>query len=179
MNTHNKIKTMTSVALSAAILCVLGPLTITLPISPVPISFAIFGIFLSAYVLGAKWGCAATLLYLLIGFIGVPVFSNFSAGAGKLFGPTGGYLIGYILTALIAGFFVEKFEKNVVMQFIGLLLGTVACYALGTVWLAHQASMDFKAALFAGVIPFIPGDVVKIIIAVVSGRPIRKALKNI
>ena len=106
------------------------------------------------------------------------VFSAFTGGAGKLFGPTGGYLIGFIFMALICGFFIEKWEKKLYMHFIGMVLGTAVCYVFGTAWLAYTAHMGFAAALAAGVIPFIPGDLVKIIIAMIAGPIIRKQLKR-
>ena len=105
--------TITKVALSTAIICILGPLSFTIPISPVPISLGILGIFFAVYVNGWLWGTVSCILYLLLGFVGVPVFTGFSAGAGKLLGPTGGYMIGYIFLSLVAGFFISKFEKNI------------------------------------------------------------------
>ena len=104
---------ITRTALAAAVLCSLGPLSIPLPISPVPISLGVLGVFFAVYVNGWLWGTVSCLLYLFIGFVGVPVFSGFSAGAGKLLGPTGGYMTGYIFIALIAGFFIERFEKKI------------------------------------------------------------------
>ena len=118
------------------------------------------------------------LVYLFIGFAGMPVFSSFTAGPAKLLGPTGGYLIGFIFMALIAGFFVKKFPDRIYMYIVGMALGTVITYLLGTVWLAWQANLNLKSALFAGVIPYIPGDVIKIIVAAVFGTTIRKRIKK-
>ena len=170
--------TITKVALSTAIICKLGPLSFSIPISPVPISLGILGIFFAVYVNGWLWGTVSCLLYLLIGFVGVPVFSGFSAGAVKLLGPTGGYMIGYIFLALIAGFFIAKSEKNIPLHVLGMVLGTIACYALGTAWLAISLKMSFTAALMAGVVPFIPADAVKMAIAVAVGIPVRRAVKR-
>lgn len=96
--------------------------------------------------------------------------------AGQVFGPTGGYLIGYIFLALIGGYFVEKFTGKLAMYFVGMVLGTIVLYAFGTAWLAFQTGMTFGAALMAGVIPYIPGDLVKIILAVLVGNEVRKRL---
>ena len=180
MNRKAKITTITitKVALSTAIICVLGPLSIALPISPVPISLGILGIFFAVYVNGWLWGTVSCLLYLLIGFVGVPVFAGFTAGAGKLLGPTGGYMIGYIPLALIAGFFISGFEKKIPLHIVGMILGTMSCYALGTVWLSFSANMSFTAALLAGVIPFIPADAVKMAVAVAVGIPVRSAVRK-
>jgi biotin transport system substrate-specific component len=79
--------------------------------------------------------------------------------------------------AFISGFFIEKWSEKIYMHLIGMILGTAACYILGTAWLAWQASMTFYGALAAGVIPFIPGDTVKIIIVLIVGPQIRKRLK--
>lgn len=173
-----KTKTMALIALMAAVTCILGPLSLAIPISPVPISFTNLAVYFTIYVLGTKKGTISYLIYLLLGLVGLPVFSGFSGGAGKLFGPTGGYLIGFIFMALICGIFIEKWPAKLYLHFVGMILGTAVCYLFGTIWLAFQANMDFSAALAAGVIPFIPGDLVKIVIALLAGPVIRKQLKR-
>jgi biotin transport system substrate-specific component len=170
-------KSITLIGLMAAVTCIMGPLSLSIPVSPVPISLTIFAIYLSVYVLGMKKGTLSTIIYLLIGLIGIPVFSSFSSGPAKLLGPTGGYLIGYIFLALICGFFIDHWNNRLI-QFAGLVVGCLVCYIFGTAWLAYQASMSFNAALAAGVIPFIPGDLVKIVIALIVGPEIRKRLKR-
>jgi biotin transport system substrate-specific component len=165
------------VGLMAAVTCILGPLSIPLPVSPVPISLTNLAVYLSVYVLGTKKGTISYLIYLLIGLVGVPVFSSFTGGPSKLLGPTGGYLIGFIFMALLCGIFINKWPGKRILHFIGMVLGTAACYFFGTAWLAFQASMTFSAALAAGVIPFIPGDLAKIIIALLVGPEIRKRLR--
>lgn len=173
---NKKTQTLTITALMAAVTCILGPLSITIPISPVPISFTNLAIYLTVMILGWKKGTVSYLIYLLIGLAGVPVFSAFTAGPAKLLGPTGGYLIGFIFLALISGIFVEKFSGKIYMYAAGMVVGTAVTYAFGTIWLAYQAHMDFAAALMAGVIPYLPGDAVKILIAVLAGNEIRKRL---
>lgn len=170
-------KCIALIGLMAAVTCILGPLSIPLPISPVPISLTNFAIYLAIYVLGTRRGTLSYLIYLLIGFVGVPVFAAFTAGPQKLLGPTGGYLIGFIPMALICGIFIDKWHQRY-FHFIGMVLGTAVCYLFGTVWLAWQAGMSFQAALAAGVIPFIPGDLVKIIICLLIGPEIRKRLRK-
>lgn len=95
------VHTLTLTALMAAMLCVLGPLSI--PIGPVPLSLATLVIYLSVYLLGWKWGLVSVVVYLLVGMSGVPVFSGFGGGLGRLLGPTGGYLIGYLPLAALSG----------------------------------------------------------------------------
>ena len=172
--TKTNVREMALIAVMAAVTCVLGPLSV--PIGVVPISFTNLAVYLAIYVLGCKRGTISYIVYLLIGLVGVPVFSSFTGGVGKLFGPTGGYLIGFILMALICGWFIDKFDCKLVPSFVGMVLGTIVCYVFGTVWLAYQAGMSFYAALAAGVLPFIIGDLVKMVIAAVLGPQVRRQL---
>ena len=171
---------MTLTAVMAAVICVLSPISLAIPVSPVPISLGSMAVYLAVTVLGMKLGTLSTLIYLLLGLVGLPVFAGYIGGAEKLFGPTGGYLIGYIFLALIAGAFVGRFAenkwKNIVFAAIGMILGTIVLYLIGTAWLAYSAGMEFQAALWAGVIPFIPGDLVKMVIAVLLGSAVRARL---
>ena len=153
---------MTLIAVMAAITCILGPLSIPIPISPVPISLTNLAIYLTVCLLGWKFGTISYLIYLLIGIAGLPVFSGFSSGFAKLLGPTGGYLIGFIPMAIICGFAFEKFS-NRGMQIVGL---------------AIEAHLTFYQALLAGVIPYIPGDLVKIILVVLAGPIVKKRLQS-
>ncbi len=172
---------MALIGLMAAVICILGPWSLYLPLNPVPISLCTLAIYFVISVLGMKLSTVSVLIYILLGLVGLPVLSGFSGGAGKLFGPTGGYIIGYIFMALICGFFVDKWFNrdgfgNKLIAFLGMLLGTAALYLFGTVWLAYQSSLDFPAALAMGVIPYIPGDLLKIILAMLLGYQIRKRL---
>lgn len=97
MNT--KTKELTLIGLMAALTCIAGPLSLPLPFSPVPISLTNLAIYFSVYILGMKRGTISYLVYLLLGLVGLPVFSAFTSGPAKLFGPTGGYLIGFIFIA--------------------------------------------------------------------------------
>ena len=169
---------MTVTALMTAITCILAPMALPIPVSPVPISLTNLVIFFMAYILGAKLSVASYVLYLLLGMVGLPVFSGFTGGVGKLLGPTGGYLIGFIFLAAIAGFFVEKFPAKIYMHVIGMIIGMAVCYAFGTAWLANQLGMSFVAGLGVGVIPYLPGDTAKIIIAIIAGPQIRKAVSR-
>lgn len=184
-----KTNTLTKIALMAALQCIISPFAIAFPISPVPMSLATLMLYLSVYILGKKHATISCGIYLLIGLVGLPVFSGFSGGAGKLLGPTGGYLIGYLALTYIGGWCVEKWSVSngncggngagrlhFLLQGFGLVLGTAVCYLFGTVWLAYQAGMDFIAALSVGVLPFIIGDLVKIVIGILVGNLVRKRL---
>lgn len=170
------VQEMAVIGVMTALTCVLAPLSI--PIGPVPISLTNLVIYIALYVLGCKKGTISYLIYLLIGLIGLPVFSGFTSGAGKLFGPTGGYLIGFIPMALIAGVVIDRYANKWYLCLIAMIVGTAVCYALGTAWLAYQGGMTLMKALAAGVFPFIPGDLIKMIVAMLLGPQLQKQLKR-
>lgn len=178
-NQKIRTKQMVLIALMTAVTCVLGPLSIPLPFSPVPISLTNFAIFLAIFVLGMKSGTISFIIYLLLGAVGVPVFSSFRGGFQVLAGPTGGYLIGFIFLALIMGFALDHFDRKLVPTIIGMIIGMAVCYAFGTVWLAKLLSLSFKEGLMMGVIPYLPGDAAKIIIAAIVGPKLYGATQKI
>lgn len=178
-NQKIKTKQMVLIALMTAVTCVLGPLSIPLPFSPVPISLTNFAIFLAIFVLGMENGTISFIIYLLLGAVGVPVFSSFRGGLQVLAGPTGGYLIGFIFLALIMGFALDHFDRKLVPTIIGMIIGMVVCYAFGTVWLAKLLSLSFKEGLMMGVIPYLAGDAAKIIIAAIVGPKLYGATQKI
>lgn len=171
------VSNMAMISLMAAVICVLGPLSIPIPISPVPISFTNLAIFFTVCLLGWKAGTISYLIYLTAGFIGLPVFSGFTSGIGKLLGPTGGYLVGMIITAIIAGLSFEKLT-NPVLIFLGLVIGTGVSYVFGTFWLCKAAHLSFIQGLWAGVIPYILGDLIKILAAVILGPELKRRIRS-
>ena len=170
---RSKTYRMATVAVMTAVLCVLAPVAV--PIGPVPISLATLAIYFTLYLLGWKLGTLSCVVYLLLGTFGLPVFSGFSGGVGKLLGPTGGYLIGYIPMAVIGALAIERYTSRAA-HFIGLALGTLVLYALGTAWLCYSAGMALVPALGVAVFPFIPGDTAKILLAMLLGPVIRERL---
>ena len=170
------IRTITGIALMAAVLSILGPVSV--PIGPVPISLTNLTIYLFLYVLGAKEASAAYLIYMLLGLAGLPVFSGYTGGAVKLFGPTGGYLIGFLPMAYLGGLAIRKYWKNPVFSVLLLEAVTWIPYLLGTAWLAFSAKMTFRAALMAGVVPFILIDLAKIVVCAAVGPVIRDRLQK-
>jgi biotin transport system substrate-specific component len=173
----NSVKTMTCIALMSAVMCILGPLSI--PIGPVPITLTNLVIFITVYLLGMKYGAVSYLIYFLLGLAGVPVFSGYTGGPAKVLGPTGGYLIGFFLMAVIAGLFTDRFRRNKVICILGMVLATAVMYALGTVWLMFEASLTFGAALAAGVLPFIWEDLIKIVLSAFLGPVLRSRLSGV
>lgn len=178
MNVKITTQQIVLIALMSAVLCILGPLSLPLFGGLVPVTLTNLAIYLILYILGMKRGTISYLIYFLIGMVGLPVFSGFSGGLGKITGPTGGYLIGFFFLALIAGFCIDKWQNNMFLCLIGMLLGTAVCYLFGTAWLSCQAGYTFAQALAVGVIPFIAGDCVKMVLAMILGPQIRKHLKR-
>ncbi len=179
VKTFFSVQRLTTVGLLTAVICLLGPFALNISfISPVPISLGTLGIYLAVSILGMKSGTLSVVVYILLGFIGVPVFTNFTGGAEKLLGPTGGYIIGYIFMALICGFFIDRWDGRFLICFLGMLLGTAVCYLFGTVWLALQMSLTFPRALATGVLPYIPFDLAKLLIALLLGGQVRRRLKK-
>lgn len=165
---------ITMIALMAAVLCILSPFSI--PVGMIPISLSTFVLYLAIIILGGKKATIVCGMYLLMGFVGMPVFSGFSGGLAKLTGPTGGYLFGYLLLTTIAGRIVDKFPKNHRICVLGLAIGTICCYAMGTLWLAVQMKISFSAAMGIGVLPFLIGDVIKMLSAVWIGTVVRRRI---
>lgn len=167
---------MTSCALMAALMCVLCPVSV--PIGPIPISLSILVILLTVYVLGTWRALVSYTVYLLLGAVGMPVFSGFQGGLAKLAGPTGGYLAGFWLMILVAGIIMENGKRNLLVTILGMLVGVAIDYAVGTAWFVFQTESTVVHALDVCVYPFIPFDVAKIVIAVLLGSVVYKGLQK-
>ena len=176
MKRPNRLYPMTMTAAMAAALAVVSPFA--LPIGPVPLSLCTLVIGLSAYVLGWRRGTAAVLVYVLLGAAGMPVFGGFTGGLGRVLGPTGGYILGYLPLAALTGAAVERFPSRRLPQMLGMVLGTGALYALGTAWYCFQSGVAPSAALAACVLPFLPGDGVKLAVLLAMGPAIRSRLSE-
>ncbi len=169
------VKSMAFIGLMTAVICILAPLSI--PIGPVPISLTNLVLYFTLYLLGTKSTTISYIIYLLLGLVGLPVFSGFTSGPAKLLGPTGGYLIGFIPMILLAGLFLRLAHKRLVLEWIGLFVSTCVCYAIGTLWLSLSMGISLKAAALAGVVPFIAEDIVKMIVAMLLGRKVKKQVQ--
>ena len=153
------LRKLTAAAVFSALLCVISPFAI--PVGPISITLATFGVYLAGASLGAKRGAAAVAVYLMLGFIGLPVFSGFTGGFQRIFGPTGGFLVGYIPLAFIAGIFADRFGKGWAYP-VGMVIGTAVLYSLGTAWYCALTSSEILPALALCVLPFLAGDAIKI-----------------
>jgi len=158
------IRQMTLVSLFAALTAV-GAL-ISIPIYPVPLTLQTLFTLLAGMTLGSIMGALSQIIYVLLGVVGLPVFAGFKAGIGILFGPTGGFLFGFIFSAYIIGKLIElKKEKNIFYYFLVGFLGIVIIYFIGVIQLALVTGIGIKRALLIGALPFLPGDILKIIAA--------------
>ena len=187
-NSTINLRQLTLCAVMAAVMCVIAPISI--PVGPISITGGTLTIYLTACLLGPWRGLAATAVYLLAGFAGLPVFSNYMGGAGRLIGPTGGYLVGYLPMMLLAGLAAEfAFQHSggrgrkrqvlmLALQFLGMALATAVLYAFGTAWYCVQAGVGIQKALAACVFPFIPFDLMKMVLALLAGVPVRRRLER-
>jgi biotin transport system substrate-specific component len=147
----------------SALIALAAQVRIPLPFSPVPVTGQTFAVLLVAAALG-RLGLASVIAYLIEGAIGLPVFAGGGFGVATIVGPTGGYLIGFALAAALVGSAVERgWDRHLVTALAAMLLGEVAIYACGLAWLARFALP--VPLLDAGLLPFIPGDMVKLALA--------------
>ena len=167
-------KDITSISLATALLCVLAPVSV--PIGPVPVSLATFVIFFSVYVLGTKKGTAAVIIYILLGLAGLPVFSGWQGGVFKILGPTGGYILGFIPMAILAGVLAERLKERAFLCIPAFFISLWPLYITGTVWLSVSTNISFSAAFAAGALPFIAVDAVKIVCAVLLGSKVKQKI---
>lgn len=176
MKKNTNLYLMVTYAIVTALLCIFAPMSV--PIGPIPVSLTNLVLYFAICILGTKGTLASYIVYLLLGLVGLPVFSGFQGGPAKLIGPTGGYLVGFIITILIAGIFFEKSSQKIKipMTFLGMLLGTAAVYFFGTAWFVIQMKCEIGYALGVCVFPFVPFDVAKMVIAIAVGMSVRKAL---
>ena len=168
-------KRMTRIALCAALLAPCAWLSV--PTQP-PFTMQTFGVFLTLLLLGAKDGTIAIGLYILLGALGVPVFSGFNGGMGALMGPTGGYIVGFLLICLIFGLLCGK-GAGLWLKALALLLGLAVCYAFGTLWFVKvygdmKGPISTLSALTMCVFPFIVPDLAKLALALWAGKRLEK-----
>jgi biotin transport system substrate-specific component len=137
---------------------------IAVPVGPVPIVLQNLFVMLAGLLLGSKWGLASVSLYLLAGICGLPVFSGGGAGLGHFFGPTGGYLIGYLPAVLVIGLTSEK-TASMSLRVVALVAGAALVYLFGVSWLKIVTGMSVMKAMTVGMFPFLIGDAIKIVAA--------------
>lgn len=169
------------IAIFTALTAILAQIAIPLPFTPMPISFGMVAIYAAGMLLTPRCAVLSQLCYLLLGGIGIPVFANFGAGPGVLFGPRGGYLFAYPLMALLVSVALNAPSRRSTLEGARLyvsaalaLLGAITIeYLSGVVWFSLTTGTGFAAALAIAVYPFIPLDLFKIAFSVIGILPIR------
>lgn len=174
----NKTAEMTKMALMVAMNCVSAYIIIPLPFSLSPLALQTMIVNLTGYVLNVKQAFMTMLVYLLVGLAGVPVFTGGSAGPGKLFGPTGGYIIGFLFTAVFLAYFRGEKYNFKRYALLGCVIGIPLIYVFGVVQLKLITGMGWDKAIMTGALPFIPLDIVKCLAAAVIAGPINRIFAN-
>lgn len=174
-----KTKDMVCIAVFAVIIAICSWISIP---ATVPFTLQTFGVFLTVGVLGGRRGSLSVLIYLLLGAIGVPVFAGFSGGVGCILGSTGGYIIGFLFSALVMWFMEHFLGKKTWVLALSMLLGLLVCYLFGTAWFmivyANQSgAVGLWTALGWCVFPFIIPDLLKIAVALVVCKRLGKAIR--
>ncbi|PWT29155.1 biotin transporter BioY [Butyrivibrio fibrisolvens] len=178
------VKTIVLCAMFAALCCATAPISIPLP-GGVPITLQTAAVFLAALLLGPLYGFVAVLVYVLLGAVGLPVFAGFSGGIGSLVGMSGGFIMSWPFAALLAGFIYFKFGRNkkgvvkYAEMIVAMLLGSVVIYVVGLTQFIFLTKMSIQASLLACMVPFIPGDLLKMVLVAIIVPVLEKAMKMI
>jgi biotin transport system substrate-specific component len=175
--TANWLRDLSLITLGAAFVALLAQVKIPLPFTPIPLTRQTFAVLLVAASLGSKRGAASMTLYIILGAFGLPVFAGGAAGLGYLTGATFGYLVGFILAACAVGMMAERgLERRPRTSLLPFLVGTILIYACGVTWLSIALG-SFPKALTAGLIPFLPGDFIKLAAAALVFPAVWKFVK--
>lgn len=170
----------TSLALCAAFAALTAVCSqIQIPLAVIPVNLALFSVHLCAALMKRRYAALSMTVYLLMGLVGLPVFVGFQGGAGVLFGRTGGYIIGYVASAYLTALLMEKWGRAWWQSALFMAAGVLACYALGTVWYMALTRSPLWLSLSYCVFPFLPGDAVKIALAVALAGRLEKPLRKI
>ena len=186
MISHNSLsntRNLVLCAMCAAITCILAPLSIPLA-GGVPVSLATFAVMLSGVLLGGPLGALSQLIYVLLAAVGLPVLAGWTGGLGIVLGMTGGYIIGYIPCAWLTGLIYKKDGETakkpvkILFMILGMTAGNIVLYVIGTAWFMFITEMTLEASLAACVIPFIPGNIIKMAAVIIIGLPVENAIRR-
>ena len=173
--TRSKTYDMAYIAMFAVLMAICS--WISIPMA-VPFTLQTFGVFMAVGVLGGKRGTLAVLVYILLGAVGIPVFAGFNGGIGVLLNTTGGYIVGFLFSAMVMWGMETVLGRKPIVQMISMIVGLIVCYALGTIWFMvvyarNTGAVGLGTVLGWCVIPFIIPDLIKIALAFVLSRRLR------
>lgn len=179
MKSNSLVRNIVYVAVGAALITVCS--WISLPVFLVPFTLQTFAVCLITALLGWRMGLEAVVVYILLGVVGLPVFSGFRGGVGALLGMTGGYIVGFLFTALVVGIAADRLGRKIPVLAVSMVVGLLLCYAFGTIWFVRvytssKGPITFLSALGMCVFPYLIPDAVKIALAVFLTRKLRRAL---
>ena len=174
-NKKLSINEMCQIGSFVAIIIVCAQISIPMPYG-VPMTLQTFAILLAGVVLGPKKGSIAALVYVLLGAIGIPVFTAFTGGLGIIFGRTGGFILAFPFVALAAG--IGGKRKNIFGLILWLVIGTIILFIGGLLMFSFVTSSSLVASFTLVVVPFIPTEIIKIVMVIILGKVIKKALNR-
>lgn len=173
---------ITITALFAALTAVFSQISFPVPFTPIVFTMGVMAVYLTAALLPKWYALLAQIVYLLLGAIGLPVYSGFHGGIGTLLGPTGGYLMAYPIMALLGAWLRELLEKTplprLIQYLIALLATLIPCYLLGSLWYMQVGQVGWMASLSLTALPFIPMDAVKVVFSALLAVPVHAAVRK-
>ena len=174
-----KLQDMSIVALFAGLTAALSQIAIPIPFTPVPITLQPLAVLLAGAILGSRRGALSLIVYVLMGAVGLPVFAQGEGGLPVLLGPKGGYLFGFILAAFVIGLLTEKKRETSFFRLAGaMLLGMVIFYLTGWTQLKLVLGLSWGKSFMAGVLPFLPLDLLKVFFAAAIAAALRRSLSH-
>ncbi len=176
MFAQTKLKALIYAALFAAVTAVLGIISIPLPFSPVPVSGQSLGIMLAGSILTLRQALYSVLTFVLVGVIGIPVFSGLVGGVGIVIGPRGGYYLGFLIGVAVISMLKGQNNSLWRLALANGIGGIIIVYFFGTLWLSFITGIELEKALTIGALPFIPGDLFKVFAATIIGVAVNKRL---
>jgi len=178
-NQSLNIRMMVFATLFTVLIIIGGYISFPIPLSPLPIVLSDFFAMLAGLFLGKKWGSASVGLFLFLGALGLPTFAGGKAGLVVLFGPTGGFLLGFLVSAFVVGLISGKGKPSLLKDFLALFLGNIFLYSVGVSWLKFILKLTWREGIALGFLPFIPGIIIKVVVSIILINTMRPHLKQI
>lgn len=176
MNVTKKNKNLIFSAIFTSMMIICAQISIPLPFTPVPINLTLIPVFVISVLMPLRYAVLSQLLYIFMGIIGLPVFANFSSGVWHVLGPTGGFILGFIEIVIIVYIFAQKSKGQYIGYILGMITGLLCCYLTGVFWFMFITHTGFVPALLMCVVPFVFGDILKIILALFVSLRIKKSI---